>query len=233
MSVPARIVDIRQGTPSIKLFRLDLGGGDFTFLPGQWVDCYANVDGELRVAGYSMTSSPLTTGTIDLAVKLEGDNPVTHFLHERAMVGDMLEVDGGHGNFSYRRGMGDSLVLIGGGIGLTPLMSIIRYVDDAEPEVGVTLVHSARRPSELLFHQQLTEIAERNDNIRCLFTVTRQSNEPWSGSVGRISAEMLAEAHAPADALFYLCGPPYMVQAMVNLLATLGVLAPKIAYESW
>ncbi len=55
--IPVRIVEIRQETPTVKSLKLDLRGQDFSFHPGQWVDCYAEIDGELLEAGYTLTSS--------------------------------------------------------------------------------------------------------------------------------------------------------------------------------
>ena len=215
MKIPATIAAIEQVSPSTKSFQLDLSGQDFGFLPGQWVDCYAVIDGRLEVAGYSMTSSPMTKESIDLAVKLVGDNPVTHYLHTRARVGD------------------DSLVLIAGGIGITPLMSITHYIDEAQPDVRVALVYCARTPSELLFRDKLAAIGDRNKNIRCLFTVTRPADEAWSGRVGRIDAGMLSEARLDLEALFYICGPPPMIVDMIALLNGLGVDRSRIKYEDW
>ena len=194
MRIPATVASIERVTPTVKALRLDLGHRPFSFLPGQWVDCYLTPDGRGDVAGFSMTSSPLTEGTIDLAVKLVGDNAVTHQLHHRARVGEVIYVEGGSGDFFYRREMGDSLVLIGGGIGITPLMSILRYVDEAAPGVRVSLFYSASTPSELLFRDELSKLATRNSAIVCLLTVTRNSDEPWDGAVGRIDAGTFTEA---------------------------------------
>ena len=233
MKVPARIAAIRLETPTIKSFRLDVRDPGFSFLPGQWLDCCVEIDGRHEVAGYSMTSSPLNARTISLAVKLVGENPVTHFLHRRAAVGDQVHVDGGQGDFYYQRSMGESLVLVGGGIGLTPLMSIVRYVEEAEPDVNVTLLYSARTPSELLFHDQLNEIAVRNERIRCLFSVTGRSEEAWSGRLGRIAAVMLRDAGIDLGALFYVSGPPAMVDDVVGTLEALGIRASHVKHESW
>ena len=200
MQIPVRIAAIRQETPTVKSLMLDLGGQEFRFLPGQWLDCYAEIDGKIGIAGYSMTSSPTTTNTIDLAVKLVGDNPVTRFIHDQARVGDMLNIEVG-GDFYYKRGMGDSLALIAGGIGITPLMSVVRYVNDAAPEVRLTLVYSAKAPSEMLFHDDLNEIVSKNENIRCLFTVSQPTYEPWDGRVGRIDADMLEKADIDPKAI--------------------------------
>ena len=232
MQIPVRIAAIRQETPTVKSLRLDLGGQEFRFLPGQWIDCYAEIDGAVGIAGYSMTSSPTTTDAIDLAVKLVGDNPVTHFIHDRAKVGDVLNIEVG-GDFYYKRDMGDSLTLIAGGIGITPLISIVRYVNDAAPEVRLTLVYSAKAPSEMLFHDDLNEIVSKNENIRCLFTVSQPTYEPWDGRVGRIDADMLEKADIDPKALFFICGPPPMIADTVMLVEGLGMPASRIKYESW
>ena len=232
MRIPVQIAAIGRESPTVKSFRLDLDGQAFSFLPGQWVDCYLDEVGR-SVAGFSITSSPLATETIDLAVKLVGENAVTCHLHKRAQVGDRLYIDGGQGHFYYRREMGDSLVLIGGGIGITPLMSIVRYVDEVAAEADVTLLYSAASPSELLFRRSLTEIACRNPRVRCLFTVTRPGGEPWTGRTGRIDAAMLGEADVDLESLFYVCGPPPMIQTIVDLLSGMGVAPSRVRFESW
>ena len=232
--IAARIVAIRQVSPSTRSFRLDLGGQDFSFLPGQWVDCYAGADRpEGGVAGYSMTSSPLDTGTIELAVKRVGDNPVTNFLHDRARVGDMVYIEGGQGDFYYLREMGGPLVLIAGGIGITPLMSIARYAHQAAPEVDLTLLYSAGEPSELLFRDELEELEGQDKTTLCVFTITRPSNVTWGGRTGRIDTEMLRQADAHPGALFYVCGPPPMIQGLLALLGEFGADPLRIKYEKW
>src|SRR5579885_2943983 len=157
--LPVTIAAIRQGTPTVKVFTLATGGERLEFFAGQWVDCYAEIDGELAVAGYSLTSSPTTRATVEIAVKRNPDQPVTRFLHERARVGDRLLLEGGQGDCYFTAGMAASLVLIAGGIGITPLISIARYVRDAAPEVRVTLIHSARSPDEHLFRSELERMA--------------------------------------------------------------------------
>ncbi len=232
MRVPARIAAIRQETPTVRSFRLDLDGQEFHFKPGQWVDCYAAIEGRLKVAGFSITSSPLLQSSIELAVK-KSENPVARYLHESARVGGLLQVDGGQGDFYYQRGMGDSLVLVAGGIGITPLMSILRYVDEAAPEVSATLLYSVKVPSELLFGQELRELSARNSRVRCIFTITQATDAPWDGLTGRFDLARLQAASLDIQALYFVCGPPGMVQHMLALLEKLGVHRSRIKHEQW
>jgi ferredoxin-NADP reductase len=233
MKVPVRIVSIRQETPTVKSYTLDLEGQGFSFRPGQWVDCYVDAEGARGVAGYTLTSSPTTAGTIDLTVKRNEEREVTRFMHEEAETGDVIYVDGGQGDFYYEREMGDSLTLIAGGIGITPLMSMLRYVDEGTSDVRAKLFYSVRAPSEIVFHRQLEEISGRNPRIDCVFTVTRPDGEPWDGHTGRISSGLLMDEGADLGGIFFICGPKPMGQDMKETLKGLGVAEERIRYEQW
>ena len=233
MRLPATIVAIRRETPTIKSFALDLGGREIGFMAGQWVDFFVTLEGAEAVGGYSITSSPAEQTTFSLAVKRDdSDHPVTNWLHEDAQVGDKVEVALG-GDFFYEPDESESVVLIAGGIGLTPLMSIVRSVNELAARTRLTLVYSASTPDELLFRDELESIAASNPRIRCVFTVTKPTSSVWDGHTGRISADLFREESVDHDALFFVCGPPSMIRTMVVMLRELGVPRPQIRYEQW
>ena len=234
MELDATIAAIHQETPTVKSFVLDLGGQSLPFLPGQYVDVIFGPPGEHYAGGgYSMTSSPLLKGVIHLAVKKVLDEGDSAALHERARVGDPALVTGPAGDFYYERGAARSVVLIAGGIGITPLMSMLHYVDEAEPDTLVTLLYSAQTPSELAFREELEAMAARNPNIRCLFTVTRPGKEPWNGRVGRIDRQLLVQCTSDRETVYYVCGPPHMRDAITELLGDLGVDHSRVKSEQW
>ena len=148
--IPAVIASIRDETPTVKRLVFDLGGRPFDFLPGQWIDCYLHPGPDAPVAGYSMTSPPRDTSTIEIAVKRVGGNPVTDYIHGLARAGDTLPIDGGYGDFSYDPSRepetGPAVALIAGGIGITPLMSMLRAAAEAPRSPELTLVYSAVEP---------------------------------------------------------------------------------------
>ena len=233
MKISVRIAEITQLSPRVKEFTLALDGQPFTFLPGQWIDCFVDIDGKTEVAGYSMTSSPTERGRFSIAVKLVGDNPVTDHLHEHAAVGDTLIVEGGSGDFHYTGDSAHPLALIAGGIGITPIASIVRYIDKTDLQVPATLVYSASAPSELLFRHEFEAIATRNSNFRTHLAVTRSHTEPWNGATGRIDAATLHAAGIDANHLCYICGPPEMIKAMLTALKEIGVPQERLQYEQW
>ena len=233
MRIPVRIADIQEISPTVKSFTLALDGNPFTFLPGQWIDCFADIDGRTEVAGYSMTSSPTEDSWFSIAVKLVGDNPVTDYLHDCAKAGDILAVKGGSGDFHYTGDSTRPIALIAGGIGITPIASIIRYIGKSGLQVSATLVYSASTPSELLFRAEFEAIAARNPNFRTHFTVTRPHSEQWNGNTGRIAAPTLRDAGIDSSHNCYICGPPEMIQAMLAALKEIGVPEERLHYEQW
>ena len=233
MKIPVRIADIQRMSPTVKSFTLALDGQPFTYLPGQWIDCFADIDGRTEVAGYSMTSSPTGDGWFSIAVKLVGDNPVTDYLHDCAKIGDTLIVEGGSGDFHYTGDEPHPIALIAGGIGITPIASIIRYIDKSGLQVPTTLVYSASAPSELLFREEFEAMKVRNPRFRTFFTVTRSHSEQWSGSKRRIDAAALREAGVNANHLCYICGPPEMIGAMLAALKEIDVPEERLHYEQW
>ena len=233
MRIPATITRIAQQTPTIKSFNLDLGGHELDFKPGQWVDIFVSIEGAEAIGGYSITSSPSVQDSIGLAIKLdEGDHPVTNWLHREARVGDTVEISLG-GDFYYAPDMDGPVVLIAGGIGLTPLMSIVRAIAESDQPTLTTLIYSASTPSELLFRQELEDIARRNPAVNLVFTTTRSSEEEWGGHTGRIDDELLKQARVSPDALFFICGPPDMIRDVIGMLVRLGAPGSRIKYEQW
>ncbi|MBI4298186.1 MAG: hypothetical protein HY666_00285 [Chloroflexi bacterium] len=233
MDVKATITRIQEETPTVKSFLFDLGGADFFFLPGQWLDIHIDTGSSVEVEGFSIVSSPLQRGSIELAIKKLAHGRASTYLHEQAQVGDSFIIQGGFGDFYYHRDMKGPLVLIAGGIGITPLISILRYVDEAGLDVKVTLLYSARTPSEIVFYDQLQALEARNSRIRCFLTVTRPQGEPWAGQVGRIDRLFLQEHVSSQDSLYYLCGPSPMLDDLSALLTSLGAQPSHIKAERW
>ena len=233
MRIPATITRIARRTPTIKSFDLDLGGHELGFKPGQWVDFFVTLEGAEAVGGYSITSSPSVQDSIGLAIKLdEGDHPITNWLHREAQVGDTVEISLG-GDFYYTPDMGGPVVLIAGGIGLTPLMSIIRAIDEDDRSTPTTLIYSVSTPSEILFRRDLEEIARRNPAISLVFTTTRPNDEEWSGHTGRIDDQLIRQTEVSPHSLFFICGPPDMIRDVIGMLVRLGAPGSRIKYEQW
>ena len=234
--IPAVIASIRDETPTVKRIVFDLGGLPFDFLPGQWIDCYLHPGPDTPVAGYSMTSSPRDTSTIEIAVKRVGGNPVTDYIHALARAGDTLPIDGGYGDFSYDPSRepeaGPAVALIAGGIGITPLMSMLRAADEAPRSPELTLVYSASSPDELAFRADIDRIAASNPRIAAHYTITRPA-AGWTGPRGRIDRDTLRALGLGPQTRYYVCGPAPFVTAAAEAASALGAPRSRVHYELW
>ena len=228
----AQIAAITPATPSIHTLRLAIPDASFRFLPGQWVDLSIEIDGVSHTSGYSITTSPIHQGEIELAIKASARHPVARWVHTHAAVGDRVRVSQGQGPFVYLPEMSDNVVLIGGGVGITPLLSIFRHVRDAALPTHVHLVYSVSDSREILFRDELEAAAHSHDNLHVSITVT-QPDPAWHGLTGRIDPVKLHALDVPDDTLYYLCGPKGMVEDMSALLHDLGVPMNRIIFEKW
>ena len=196
--IPVKITELRWETPTVRGLTLDLLGQEFRYKAGQWIDCYADIDGVRSIVGYSLASSPSKQGYIELAVKVS-DNPVTEYIHNRAIVGDTLYVDGGQGDIFYDAGMGSKVVLAAAGIGVAPLMGVVRYIIDAT-DAKVTLFQSSSTKDELVFFDELSGLSA-NPRFTYYPFVTREA--PGEGmETGRISGQVLDEHGVDFGSLF-------------------------------
>ena len=135
--ISVKISEIRQETPTVRVLNIDVQGQEFNYKAGQWIDCYAEINGIREIVGYSIASSPSSNDFIELAIKMS-DNLVSKFIHEEAIIGDTLYIEGGQGEVYYEKNMADKVILIAAGIGVAPLIGILRYINGvASTEVSL------------------------------------------------------------------------------------------------
>ena len=231
LTMQARILRIRQETPTVKSFLLDIGTDEFDFYPGQWIDFYIDEKSNPPViGGFTMVSSPTEKGRIQLCIKRDGW--AAQWLHDHVKEGDVYKIRGPGGQFLFKEGMADSLVMIAGGIGINPLMCIVRYVDAKKLNIPMFLFYSVKTPEEFLFWDDLHAIEKHNPLLKVWYTAT-QPQGYWAGRKGRITPELIREARPTGNPLYYLCGPKGMPTAMDQMLKGMGIDAGTIQMEEW
>lgn len=211
----ATVAAIRPETPSVRTYRLELPMW-MPHLPGQHYDVRLTApDGYVAQRSYSIASSPLDEGSIELTVDCLLDGEVSPYFHEVLEEGDQLEVRGPYGGYFVWRGDEPGpVVLLGGGSGVVPLMAMLRHRRRAMPDVPMRLVYSVRTAADVIYADELGGDAE--------LTYTREPPAGWSGHTGRIDLDLVATAAAGAMTA-YVCGSNGFVEAAGDLLLAAGM----------
>ena len=186
-------------------------------------------DGKDVVRCYSLSSAPAARGYLEISVRRQGQ--VSNALHALARPGSLLSVRAPAGHFTYPGGDDRPLVLLAGGIGITPLMSMVRHALLVEPTRPVTLLYSARDVGEFAFRDELLTLGRRHDQLQVCFAVTR-GEAPPDVYRGRID-ERLITAVAPEirHAVSMICGPQAMIDGLTATLQAMGVPADQVRSE--
>ena len=235
-SGPLRVARIFDETADVKTFRLALPeGGDllpFTFEPGQFLTVGVNVDGRDVKRSYSIASSPCCQGWCELTVKHAPGGVVSGYLHERVREGDLLSVSGPYGRFTFRGKEAPDVVFIAGGVGITPLMSAIRYLTDQSWPGEIFLIYACARLEDLIFREELEYLRHRHPKLHFTIVLSKEDSPAWSGPRGFVTKELLQSTvpDLPRRRV-HLCGPPPMMEAVKAALAAAGVPAEQVKTE--
>ena len=232
-----RVAAIFQETFRVKTFRLeDPSGADtpFTFVPGHFLTFSAEIEGERVRRAYTIASSPTQRGYVEVTVQREELGLISRYLHDRVAVGSLLEVSGPSGVFTFTGGEADSIVLISGGVGITPMMSVTRYLIDRSYPGGIFFLYGARTTQDFIFREELEYLQKRHSNLHVAATMSRAEGTAWMGEEGPISKEFIARAVPEiARRRVHICGPPPMMVAVKAALAELGVPKEQIRTEAF
>lgn len=231
------VIGMFRETPSVRTFRLAPPAGGpipFAFKAGQFLNLTLEIDGRRVSRSYTIASPPKREGYVELTVKREDQGHVSHFLHERLMTGHAVTVSAPAGRFTFDPTSSDALLLIAGGVGITPVMSILRDLTDRCWPGKIDLVFSVRTPEDVIFADELRYLTARHPNLRVHVTITRGASVDWPGLRERITGELLKQlvpdtASRPA----FVCGPDLMAATVREELLALGVSAGRITLESF
>ena len=231
---PAVIVESAAATASVRVFVLRPATWH-PFTAGQHLDFRLTApDGYQAERSYSVTSPPERQGVYEVAIELMPEGEVSPYFHEVAEPGDAVEIRGPFGgHFAWEAGDGGPLLLIGGGSGVAPLMSILRHRAAVAPEVAATLVYAARGWDALLFRDELVERDGAEPGLRVVFALSREAPRR-AGDVGqRVDAGVL---RAVLDAsgrprTTFICGNNAFVETVAGHAVDLGLPAGDIRTE--
>jgi ferredoxin-NADP reductase len=229
MKFDTQVIDMIQRTYNVRSYRL-ARPTSFTYKPGQFVFVTVESVQELVKKPLSISSSPTETEFIEFTKKFT-DHPFSMALRAMKM-GDHATIDGPYGNFTFE-GEFERVGMMSGGVGITPLKGICKYCTDTLSKAKITLLYGNRTEEDIIFRREFEEMQKLNENLRVVFTVD-DANIGWTGKVGMIDAGMVKnEIPEYLKTVFYVCGPPAMVDAMDRLLKSIGIPEGQIKRENF
>ena len=220
----AEVAKIVDETPRVKSLVLDVPGWP-GHRPGQHVDVRLTAeDGYQAQRSYSVASEPESTRLM-LTVELIEEGEVSPYLTSDVRAGDKFELRGPIGGyFVWTVGIGGPLFLVAGGSGIVPLISMLRYRAAAKSTIPVLLLYSSRTFEDIIYREELDQMAARNDGLTVVYTLTRRQPPGWTGGARRIDRSMLESVGVPANARpkIFICGPTSLVDSTAQSLLELG-----------
>ena len=202
----------------------------FNYLPGQFANLELEINGQTVIRPYSLSSSPTRPHHLSITVKRVAaptDRPdlpaglVSNWLHDHLQVGDRVKLLGGaFGHFTCLPNIPPKLLLISAGSGITPMLSMTRWMQDTLTDCDIVFLHSARTSEDVPFRAELEAIAAQMPNFHLAVTVTQQPlGRAWMGLTGRISESMLQLVVSDfLERQVYVCGPAGFMQNLRSLL---------------
>lgn len=211
------------------------------FRPGQYISVKVEIEGEefTHIRQYSLSD---ISGKDDyrISVKRETggqkpDGKVSNYLHDHVNEGDVLNVSAPAGEFVLDTAIDSPLVLLSGGVGLTPMLSMLKTAAHLQPERKITFIHAAQNSSVHALREEVDQIAEHNDNVKAFVFYNAPTDEDRLNQrfdvEGFVTKEWLKDNVSIKDGSFYFCGPTLFMKAIYHSLKELGAGDERIQFE--
>ncbi len=222
--------EVAKGTLSV-IFKVE---DDFNFVPGQFMKItlinapYHDAEGDVRF--FSIVNSPQDKGILQMATRLRPTafkNSLKEFT-----IGTKVSIDYIGGNFILPKVITSPLVFIAGGIGITPYMSMLRYLQKTMPEIKITLIYSNPNKEGAAFFDEISALPTLMKNFRLIAVMTKDPN--WQGETRHVDSEFIKDYFPDINAnMYYVVGPPQMVQSSAEALKGAGVKSENIKTENF
>ncbi len=205
----------------------------FCAKPGQFLTFQWTIDGQRVTRSYTISSSPVHENYVEITPKRMENGCVSVFLNERAKPGLAVEASGPYGRFYFDETVHKTIVLIAAGSGITPMISMLRYIDDLELATPVTLLYCVRTGADIIFENELLRLSRSLPNFKYELCLSRP-DPTWRGRSGRLTEEFVSQSVTDLDSpTFFLCGPNGFMDNARHVLMTLGITKDRILQESF
>ncbi len=205
----------------------------FCFRPGQFLTFQWTVNGRRVPRSYTISSSPIHSNYVEITPKRIENGCISVFLNDQAKPGLTVEASGPYGQFYFDETIHPSIVLLAAGSGITPMISMLRYINDRKLPTSVSLLYFVRTRNDIIFATELEKLSKSIPNFNYGICLSRPDKD-WMGHRGHLTQELISQGMTiPEGQTFFLCGPKGFMHNARQILAALGVSHDRIAQESF
>lgn len=228
----SQVSQVIQRTPTVKSFQFPIRAKGVRFLSGQFFFLTIKIRGEEAIHHFSFSSSPADKGNIEFTKRITGSDFSQALNVLKA--GDWARLRGPEGSFVLPRKQ-HKLAFLSGGIGITPLRSMLKYIVYKKLPYDVVMLYGNNSLEEIAFREELAELAASHPSIRIEHILSGPNVPPdWQGKTGYINSALVAELIPDhMDRLFYISGPPKMVIALEEQLTALKIPTSRMKRDSF
>jgi ferredoxin-NADP reductase len=219
------VVGVIDEAPDVKTFTFRSDNQTwFRYKPGQFITLELPVAEEALMRTYTLSSSPSRPFSIAVTVKAQAGSIGTRWMFEHLKPGERIRAYGPAGEFSLHNHPSAKYLFISAGSGITPMMSMLRWLNDFSPQTDIAFVNCARRPEEIIFRKELELLGTRMPGLSLGFLIEeRSSRESWFGHMGRIDAVRLPMLSPDfRERELFCCGPEPFMRAVRQMLEASG-----------
>ncbi len=228
------LAQIEQQTHDTKTLRFHIPKERrFSARPGQFLTFRWAVDGRRITRSYTISSSPTHENYVEITPKRMENGCISSFLNDRAKPGLLVEASGPHGRFYFDETLHKTIILIAAGSGITPMISMLRYIEDLNLPTPVRLLYCVRTAADIIFQNELARLGRSLLNFKYEVCLS-QPDPSWAGRSGHLTEEFVSQ-HVidPHSHTFFLCGPQGFMDNVREILLALGVNQDQILQESF
>ncbi len=224
--IRVRCVSVVEETPDVRTFTFAaVPSRSFTYKPGQFATIALPIAAQTVRRSYTISSSPSRPHLLSMTVKQQLEGLMSRHLFEHLTSGVEIDIDGPYGNFTCVDYPSDKLLLISAGSGITPVISMLRYLADTAPHTDIVFLNNIRTPADAIFERELLHLsAQLGPSLRLgIVPKTLRHGQGWNGLTGAISPHILT-AYAPdfLERETFVCGPSAYMDTVREMLQALG-----------
>jgi len=206
---------------------------EIEFVPGQYIQVRVPSSAGPTFRAYSISSPPSSEDEVELVIRLIPDGLGSTYLH-KVQVGQEVTFTGPYGEFVLDEDVETELICVGGGCGIAPMRSIIRYICDVSPQHKCKLFFGVRTMKDVMYLEEFQQLADRMSKFEVHYALSNpEHSSPWQGETGFIHESVANHVNGKGNRQAFLCGPPQMIEAVTKVLEERGVAKESIFYDEF